>query len=149
MLTLWCVWQSLSIAHETPPSTSHNLDLDHIIVCWSALNWGMTFLHFIINILYYRTSCLVILVQSYRIICKFEFQNIFEKKNYHKIVSTAITHSSHNVKAIDSKTGKITEKLSKQNINRKKLLSLQRYHRIYFLFGWMRVWYCSKQFMWT
>ena len=56
-------------------------------------------------------------------------------ENYHKIAGTAITHSSHHVKAIDCKTCKLLiEKLLKQNINQKKLLSLEIYHIIYFLF---------------
>ena len=28
-LTLWCVLQSLTTAHETPTPTTHELDLDH------------------------------------------------------------------------------------------------------------------------
>ena len=49
--------------------------------------------------------------------------------NDHKIVWTAITHSSHNIKVTDFKTGKmLTEKLWKGNKNWKKLVSLQIYN---------------------
>ena len=43
----------------------------------------------------------------------------------------------------------LKEKLWKQYVNQKKLFSLQIYHIIYFLFGWLRVWYCLKQFWQT
>ena len=106
----------------------------------------MIFLYFVINILHYGTCYLVTLVQSYRINYEFEFWNILE--NYHKIVWTAITHSSHHVKAIDFKTGKILrEQFSKPHINQKKLLSLQIYNIICLLFGSLRVWYHSKHFL--
>ena len=55
------------------------LDLKRHKKLLSALYWGVIILHFIINVLHYRTCYLVTLVQSYRIICKFEFQNIFGK----------------------------------------------------------------------
>ena len=58
-------------------------------------------------------------------------------ENYSKTVWTAITNSSHYVNATDFKTGQmLTEKPCKQNKNYKKLLPLQMYCIIYFLFGW-------------
>ena len=50
-------------------------------------------------------------------------------ENYHKIVWTAITDSSHDVKATDFKTGKmLTEKLWKQNIERATFIASISYN---------------------
>ena len=85
------------------------------------INWNFfgenIFLQLIINILQYLACYLMTLVQSYSIFYKIQILEYF-LENYHKIVWTAITHSSHHVKAEEFKTGKILiEKLLKQNEN--------------------------------
>ena len=79
-------------------------------------DWGIIFPHFTVNSLYYRTCYLVTLAQSYKVICKFNLGIFLE--NYPKIVSvwTAITHSSHHVKAINFQTGKILIENSENKI---------------------------------
>ena len=69
----------------------------------------MIFLHFILNVLH-RACYLVTLVQSYRIICEFEFRNIFGKLPQNCLSS----YNPFLTSATDFKTGKILiEKLEK------------------------------------
>ena len=95
-------------------SRSHNF-----LWKWSAPHRGMIFLHFIINILQHRACHFVTLVQSYRIICKFEFQNTFGKllqnclNNYNPFLTPCKSYRLWNRWGINRKTLKTRYKPEK------------------------------------
>ena len=136
--------QNLTTYHPYVGSRSRNF-----LWKWNALHGGMLFLHFIINILHYRACYLVTLVQSYGIICKFEFQNTFGKlaQYYLNNCNTFLTPC----KSYRLKIGKILTVKYWQKNSKNKISTRKSYFDciIYFLFGWLRLWYRSKLFMHT